>query len=44
MWCGTKLAAAVYNGNIWMSTDSGANWAGETHGKHASLVEHHDVE
>ena len=23
---GTKLAAVIYNGNIWTSTDSGATW------------------
>ena len=27
---GTKLAAVVYNGNIWTSTDSGATWTENT--------------
>ena len=27
---GTKLAAVVYSGNIWTSTDSGATWTEDT--------------
>jgi hypothetical protein len=33
---GTKLAAAIFNGDIWTSTDSGATWTNQTTGTSAS--------